>query len=151
MPTKIIPSVRYRCDICGVKFTTEAEAIHCEQRGVVLPRFVSGDVVDLMPTEMQRLGLTSARVLIDQREFVSLRGPSHGFALADRGVKYHVRAAGGAKYVVEAVAVVTPTGDMHYCRNWPDFLQWVDNGRPNDALGLDQLKAMLNQRLNLGV
>jgi len=149
--TTRVESIRFRCDICGVKYTVEDEAKLCEVRGVVLPRFVSGDVVTLSGAEVQSQGLTCADVLVDTREFVSRTGPSHKFATVGHGVRYHVRARGGQKLIVEAAAIVTDMNDIIYCPDWRTFIARAENGRPNDTEGLDSLRVMLNNKLDLGL
>ncbi len=148
MTTKV-EVFRFRCDICGVKYTVEDEARLCEMRGVVLPRFVSGDVVTLSDAEVRARGLSSSDVLVDIREFVGHVGLSHQFATVGRGVRYHVRARGGQKFIVEALAVVTNMDDIIYCPDWQTLVACANTGKPYDAEGLDSLRAMIKNSLNL--
>jgi len=150
MTTKI-ETIWHRCNICGIKYTCPAEAQHCEVRGISLPRFVAGDVIRLLPTEAQALGLSNPDVLVDIREFVGHGGPTHSFAFAGRGIRYHVRAQGGQKMIVEAVAVTVDMNDYVYCPDWDTFLRRASTGRPNDMEGLEGVRSMLNQKLDLGL
>jgi len=149
--TTNLGAAAYRCDICGCQYTSQKEAFFCEQRGVGLPRFVAGDVIQLLASEVSALHLSSPDVLIDQREFNAQAVLSHSFAFASRGVRYHVRAQGGRKLVVEAVAVTVDASDFIYCPDWPTFFRQADTGRSHDMEGLDALRQTLNQKLGLGL
>ncbi|MBU0624973.1 hypothetical protein KKF05_01375 [Patescibacteria group bacterium] len=142
---------RHRCDICGAIFTCQAEAANCELRGIILPRFVAGDLIKLQVDEVLRLGLSSSEVLIDIRQFDDQIGPDHDFALTGRGVQYRVRATGGQRFVVSAEVVCLELADRIYCRQWSEFLRRANTGRPSDTEGLDSLRSMLNQKLQLGL
>ncbi|KKL91381.1 hypothetical protein LCGC14_1895210, partial [marine sediment metagenome] len=37
--------VRYTCDICGDTYDTKVEALKCEKRGPLRPKFKVGDIV----------------------------------------------------------------------------------------------------------